>query len=77
MSFKDASDQVDSILKRYFDLKKVDSWPEALAMAYNQTYESKIALGLCLVFLDKLLLADSSIPVADFEWTAVIDEVNL
>ena len=53
------------------------SWPEALAMAYNQTHESKIALGLCLVFLDKLLLADSSIPVADFEWTSVVDELDL
>lgn len=33
-----------------------------------ETKEGRIALGLCLVFLDKLLLADTSIPVASFEW---------
>ena len=41
--------------------------PEPLASAIAIS-ESKIALGLCLVFLDKLLLADTSIPVASFEW---------
>ena len=41
--------------------------PEALSNAIGIS-ESKIALGLCLVFLDKLLLADTSIPVASFEW---------
>ena len=36
--------------------------------------ESRISLGLCLVFLDKLLLADQSMPVASFEWTAITEE---
>ena len=73
ISFKEASEQAEPILQRYFQ----SEWPEALRDAFNETNESKIALGLCLVFLDKLLLADVSIPVSAFEWNSVIDEENL
>lgn len=66
ISFKDAADNVEPILHRYFDEEDRASWPEALAQAI-ETSEGRIALGLCLVFLDKLLLADTSIPVASFE----------
>lgn len=31
-------------------------------------HESKIALGLTLVFLDKLLLLESTLPVSSFEY---------
>ena len=60
-------------MHRYFDANDRTSWPEALALAFEIS-ESRIALGLCLVFLDKLLLADTSLPVASFEWTAIVDE---
>ena len=30
-------------------------------------------MGLALVFLDKLLLADTSMPVANFDWTSLVD----
>ena len=76
VSYKDASEQVERILHRYFDRDDRESWPEPLALAC-QTSESRIALGLCLVFLDKLLLADTSIPVASFEWTSLVDETSL
>ena len=64
---------MEKILSRYFDTTDRNSWPDALAQAY-EVNESRIALGLALVFLDKLLLADSSVPVAGFEWTSLYDE---
>ena len=33
-------------------------------------------MGLALVFLDKLLLADTSMPVANFDWTSLVDREN-
>ena len=48
-------------------------WPQALIKAFNESDESRVALGLSLVFLDKLLLADSSIPISHFEWSNFLD----
>lgn len=67
ISYKDASDQVEPILNRFYDKNDPSTWPDPIREALACS-ESKIALGLCLVFLDKLLLADTSIPVACFEW---------
>jgi hypothetical protein len=64
-------------LHRYFDPANKSSWPEAVISALKKTTESKIALGLCLVFLDKLLLADTSVPVASFEWTSLADDESI
>lgn len=75
VSFKDASEQVEPILHRYFDRENQDTWPQAIVNALSKTSESRIALGLCLIFLDKLLLADTSLPVASFEWSHA-DEVG-
>ena len=69
ISFKDAAEKVEPILHRFFGTEDTPELPEALSEAIG-TSESKIALGLCLVFLDKLLLVDKSIPVASFEWQA-------
>ena len=30
-------------------------------------------MGLCLVFLDKLLMAETSLPIASFEWNPILD----
>lgn len=54
------------MLKRFF-LSDQSKWPEAVLKALKG--EAKIALGLSLIFLDKLLLADTSIPIASFVWS--------
>ena len=71
ISFKEAS-EVDRILNRFYDDDQ-STWPVALAQAYNESSESRIALGLCLVFLDKLLLCETSVPVANFDWVSDLD----
>ena len=68
-AYKDAS-EADQMLKRYF-LSDQAKWPEAILKALKG--EAKIALGLSIIFLDKLLLADTSIPIASFEWSEGID----
>jgi DNA mismatch repair ATPase MutS len=70
ISYKDAS-EADKMLKRYFLESKM---PEALIKANKG--EAKIALGLCLVFLDKLLLANTSLPVAKFTWSETTDSFS-
>ena len=45
-----------------------------MALACTESNESRIALGLCLVFLDKLLLCETSVPVANFDWVSNLDE---
>ena len=72
VSYKDAQD-AEAILFKYFNEDK-SQWPEPLALACTESAESRIALGLCLVFLDKLLLCETSIPVANFEWVSNLDE---
>ena len=59
------------MLKRHF-LSDHSKWPEAILKALKG--EAKISLGLSLIFLDKLLLADTSIPIASFEWSEGIDD---
>ena len=63
-TYKDAS-EAEHMLKRFF-LSDQSKWPEPLLKAIKG--EAKIALGLSLIFLDKLLLADTSIPIAQFVW---------
>ena len=75
LSFKDVNEP-DRILSRYFDMDQRSTWPEPLSRALSESMESKIALGLCLVFLDKLLLCDTSIPVSQFEWTSSLNEIS-
>ena len=41
-------------------------WPNNIAEICEKGRESKVALGLTLVFLDKLLLLDSTLPVSSF-----------
>ena len=57
-------------------MEQRSTWPEPLSRALSESMESKIALGLCLVFLDKLLLCDTSIPVSQFEWTSSLNEIS-
>jgi hypothetical protein len=53
------------LVKKYFTSDQT-KWPEPLIKA--QKGEARVALGLTIIFLDKLLLADTSIPVANFKW---------
>jgi DNA mismatch repair ATPase MutS len=73
-TYKDASDPAE-ILKKYL-FSDQSKWPEPLVTALGQT-EAKLALGLSLVFLQRLLLADTSIPVATFTWTVGTEELSL
>ena len=77
ISYKDACEQVEPIIKRYFPGNKEIAWPIALQKACDESQESLIALGLSLVFLDKLLLADTSIPISTFEWNKISEDSNL
>ena len=44
------------------------NWPKELVNACAKNKECKIALGLTLVFLEKLLLLDTALPVSSFEY---------
>lgn len=43
-------------------------WSKDLVEVYGKGHEAQVALGLTLVFLDKLLLLDSTLPVSSFEY---------
>ena len=43
-------------------------WPKELVNVCAKNTECKVALGLTLVFLEKLLLLDTALPVSSFEY---------
>ena len=44
-------------------------WPKEIVEICEKGRENKVALGLTLVFLDKLLLLDSTLPVSSFQYS--------
>jgi hypothetical protein len=61
LSFREVCDPA-KLLEPHFSS---DSFPSELQQCMSNQ-ETRVALGLALVFLDKLLLVESTIPVASF-----------
>lgn len=65
ISFKEAADPEVLITKCLGE----NLWTPELRKICDDKKECRIALGLALVFLDKLLLLDTALPVASFNYS--------
>ncbi len=65
ISFKEAADPESLINKCLGE----NLWTPELRKICDDKTECRIALGLALVFLDKLLLLDTALPVASFSYS--------
>lgn len=74
ISYKEAADP-EKLLTNYLTDDR-SRWNPELTRICSEKKESRIALGLVLVYLDKLLLLETALPVANFAYTDSITDIR-